>query len=572
MLYVLSRAFRAVPRSPLLLLLLCLSLYGASLTHDLPYVTHPDEPKVILRAIAMGAGDLNPHYFVYPSLWIYLVFLAQGIGLSVGLALGLIKSTESVPALVFLDPTLIFLAGRLLAVAFALGTVWMTWRIGRRISLLCGWIAALAVGLFPAFVWQAHFATPDMAQLFLILLCLYVATSVTTKGQKALLSAAAIGGLAVSVKYNAFVLLVALGAGSWFLSESRPRFRTWIARLFLTCGVMLAAFLLTSPFIVLDTREFLRDMHELYRNAVSPFQSSVFSIFYLRVMVKSLGIPFLVCSAVGWLAVLMTGEPKRRRTSAIYAAFALAYLCLIQSAGCKLLRYLLPVIPALAHGVGICVHLTWGYLGRRQVGRGMAIAAVAVMVGASLLPSLKGTMEVEKGLRQESNAALVVKWFAKNVPVRSAVLVDSETGVRLPPDRASVEERIAGWVSDGSGRAMQLVKAYRMYLDKGYDKLGYRIMSTHARLLNTFQMGYDVNRDFDPSVLDSLDYIVTVGRALALEGRDRRSLFYGGLKQDFSTVFVARQGTPPDIVVLERERDVEATPGQVHLERTSQAE
>src|SRR3954452_12909123 len=40
---------------------------------SLPYVGHPDEPKLIDSAIHMvKTGDLNPHLYIWPSLYIYL--------------------------------------------------------------------------------------------------------------------------------------------------------------------------------------------------------------------------------------------------------------------------------------------------------------------------------------------------------------------------------------------------------------------------------------------------------------------------------------------------------------------
>src|SRR4029079_11012938 len=42
------------------------------LAFGLPYVPHPDEPAVVNIAQRMlRTGDLDPHHFVYPSLYIY---------------------------------------------------------------------------------------------------------------------------------------------------------------------------------------------------------------------------------------------------------------------------------------------------------------------------------------------------------------------------------------------------------------------------------------------------------------------------------------------------------------------
>src|SRR6476619_1216374 len=55
----------------LFLFALALRVYGVR--GSLPYVGHPDEPKLIDSAIhIVKTGDLNPNLYIWPSLYIYL--------------------------------------------------------------------------------------------------------------------------------------------------------------------------------------------------------------------------------------------------------------------------------------------------------------------------------------------------------------------------------------------------------------------------------------------------------------------------------------------------------------------
>src|SRR5205085_12251369 len=55
----------------LFLFALALRMYGVR--GSLPYVGHPDEPKLIDSAIhIVKSGRLNPHLYIWPSLYIYL--------------------------------------------------------------------------------------------------------------------------------------------------------------------------------------------------------------------------------------------------------------------------------------------------------------------------------------------------------------------------------------------------------------------------------------------------------------------------------------------------------------------
>src|SRR3990167_5476147 len=39
---------------------------------------HPDEHLIINHALAFGTGDLNPHMFYFPTLFLYLLFAVFG--------------------------------------------------------------------------------------------------------------------------------------------------------------------------------------------------------------------------------------------------------------------------------------------------------------------------------------------------------------------------------------------------------------------------------------------------------------------------------------------------------------
>ena len=49
-----------------------LRLYGVR--YGLPYVYNPDEVAIMSRALGFAKGDLNPHNFLYPTLYFYALF------------------------------------------------------------------------------------------------------------------------------------------------------------------------------------------------------------------------------------------------------------------------------------------------------------------------------------------------------------------------------------------------------------------------------------------------------------------------------------------------------------------
>src|SRR5438132_14191327 len=82
----------------LFLFALALRMYGVR--GSLPYVGHPDEPKLIDSAThIVKSGDLNPHLYIWPSLYIYLEALVTRVHLAWGELRGYYAGPQALPDL-----------------------------------------------------------------------------------------------------------------------------------------------------------------------------------------------------------------------------------------------------------------------------------------------------------------------------------------------------------------------------------------------------------------------------------------------------------------------------------------
>src|SRR5436305_15171147 len=81
-----------------LLFLFAFALRVFGVGGSLPYVGHPDEPKLIDSAIhIVKSGDLNPHLYIWPSLYIYLEALVVRAHLVWGVLRGYYAGPQSLP-------------------------------------------------------------------------------------------------------------------------------------------------------------------------------------------------------------------------------------------------------------------------------------------------------------------------------------------------------------------------------------------------------------------------------------------------------------------------------------------
>ena len=94
------------------LLALGLRLYG--IQYGLPSVYNPDEVAIMARALSFAKGTLNPHNFLYPTFYFYVLFAWVGAYLGFVWLTGGVASVAALQQLYFTDPTGIYTAGRIL--------------------------------------------------------------------------------------------------------------------------------------------------------------------------------------------------------------------------------------------------------------------------------------------------------------------------------------------------------------------------------------------------------------------------------------------------------------------------
>ena len=143
--------------------------------------------------------------------------------------------------------------GRALTAIFDVGTVLLTFLLGRRLyGAMVGLWAAALLALTVLHVQLAHFFASDPYLTFFVMAALYamVAALGTADARRPLwlLVAAVMVGLAVGSKFTAVLLLLPLLWTTWAVGQPR---RWWAAAL-AVLGVATLVFVLTNPFALLD--------------------------------------------------------------------------------------------------------------------------------------------------------------------------------------------------------------------------------------------------------------------------------------------------------------------------------
>ena len=269
----------------------------------------PDEKSIVPRAWQMvHGGGLDPHWFDYPSLLMYLLAPFQ--------------SWQGAPS---------YLTARVVVLVLALGAIAAAWWLGTRAyGVTAGAVAAAVVAVETTEVAYSRMAVTDVP------LTLGVAAALALLVGGRIELGGLVAGLATSVKYPGVLLLVPLVVAGY----RQPR------RLAVGAVLAAVAFCATSPFFVAHFGSAVSDAYHVQRLAHHGWlgfeHDHVAPIAFIVRLWHGLGPALLIC-ALG----LVVAVAQRRRSDLILASFAIVYFLDLCTIGAHFDRYVLPLLAPL---------------------------------------------------------------------------------------------------------------------------------------------------------------------------------------------------------------------------------
>lgn len=361
--------------SALFLFAFALRWYGIS--GSLPYVAHPDEPKVIDSAIhIVKSGDLNPHLYIWPSIYIYIQALLLKVHVVWGTLRGYYEGVASLPDVthIFTLDSGVYIWARTLAAFVGAITIPVLYRLGKEMfndSRRVGLAAALMLAVSPLHVQYSHFALMDaplgLMGIF-VLWASYRLSRASASGKPLrrdpLFWQAALAGLLVGVatgtKYNGLYLGV-VPFIALVMAWRRNRYTLRRGRLLgaaLGMGAFASlGFLLCEPYLLLDWPAFYNGFTfqvQAYLPAENLDQVRASIERHVTDLAAS-DMHFFMPAALGAFVVL-ANAPVRNRFW-LLVPFPVLYLLAMSRFSLTYVRNLIVVLPFLALLSGYVIDL-----------------------------------------------------------------------------------------------------------------------------------------------------------------------------------------------------------------------
>ncbi|NOX38630.1 MAG: glycosyltransferase family 39 protein [Calditrichaeota bacterium] len=400
-----------------------LVLFGTALavrligiTYGLPVTYNSTEYFIAKHALSMGARHtLEPLYFIYPTLFTYLMAITYGMYFFAGLLGGRFHSPEDFALEFLIQPGNFYLLGRLVvAVIFILGLFYAY----RALRLFLEPRSALFFTLMLLFSYNLQFYTfwmvPDALLFTGTLVVFYYILKWQKMGVRTreVLWAGLICGLTLSAKYNAGFLTLGL-LGAVFLETQPRRGKPLLRHLAFAVGGIGLGFLLGTPYALLAFHRFREGFLTIW--AQSEYDYNITTglpyVWEMLEMVKTEWLWGLVLLLVFFWSIIRPQKKYWPFLLVVYPTFLI-----VGSWEKKGLDYLLIIFPLLTLQAGFIYaeHIKGRWPRRLVVGLAIAL----------LLPSVLHVAYLKFRFTRTDTRQQATQWIVKHIPPESTLCYD----------------------------------------------------------------------------------------------------------------------------------------------------
>ena len=390
----------------------------------LPYLYHPDEGIIVETAFHFRTGDMNPHNFLYPTLFMYLVFFIYNAWYLAGSLLHYFNNPSDFDYLFTYHVEYFHLVARLLVVFFGVMSIWILYRL---IKEHFGKTSAIFSGIFFSLnylhVQNSKYATVDVPMVFFLILALYFIMRISQDegGFRNYILSAIFSACAITTKQTGVFVIAPLLVGEYLYNRGR---RGYLSNLFLRraiiyTSVLIITVFITSPYIFLDFKtfwSFVVKQSTAMKGWLGSETDGVSYLYYLRLLIidSKENIYILILSAIG----VYHGFIKDREKAIIFASYPVIYILIVGSWATHFPRYAIPLIPFMSGFAGMGV----GYIASEYLSHSKRLKAyTAGLLGVFIVLNLVKVTMFDIILTHKDTREVAKEWIEENIPEGSRI-------------------------------------------------------------------------------------------------------------------------------------------------------
>jgi 4-amino-4-deoxy-L-arabinose transferase-like glycosyltransferase len=394
--------------------------------------THPDEYHIVGSVAQLSfPNQMNPHFFSYGTVTIYLIFFTQEIFKHFSIILNS------------------FLIGRFYSALFSTLTIFIIYKICLTLftNRQFAFIAAFLVGITPGLIQQAHFATPESALTFFIFGALLFAIKFLKQNKfLSLILASIFLGFALGVKISSIVFLlplviavfinsypkkISLKSPALLIGHILGKLSRFSSLVLVIVAVTTVTLIIVAPYVFLDFPSFRGNLEYEGGLAIGKF-----SVFYTRQFIDTMPIIFqtekilpfalgymlLIFATLGLIVALISFFRKPKTELALIIVSFLSIFLSNAFLLAKWTRFIAPTFPFFS--IFACFLLDKLYSGNKSISK---LLTVILLTGTLLWTTAFFSIYLHPDIRITAS-----NWIIENLPMNSTLLIEGGNMIDIP--------------------------------------------------------------------------------------------------------------------------------------------
>lgn len=407
-----------------------------------------DELAGLRRVLKFAEGDLNPHWFFYPTGYYYFLLLI----LPLRFMEGVLISGWTHPSDLFYayldDPMSIAITLRIAGVLVCIFAIFITYQTAKRmLGRRWAWVAALFLAISPFYAYWSTQIWPEALIILPSSICLYYAVLYTETGRlRHIIISGLAAGMAMSVKYNAVYLCAIIPCAVWLYTQLHENITKPTWHHVISSGLSaLVGFVLLTPFAILDWKTFLKTFTDILIDYRGTSHLGLDAGYALQVDAPwtwwsqalnniSPGFFWIILTAI---LLLFFNWKKKYLLVMVPILVMVPFLALFGKAE---FRHLIPILPVFGCVLAFAAQSIDSIFGRPKI--------ISILIIILMLPGLRVNIIRIKDQLQPDTRIEARGWIEANIPEGTMILLDKWYTPHLVRTKEQVEYLIENKVAD----------------------------------------------------------------------------------------------------------------------------
>ncbi|MFH1052921.1 MAG: glycosyltransferase family 39 protein, partial [Candidatus Woesearchaeota archaeon] len=424
----------------LLILIFAFFLRFNGIDYGLPNLYWGDEATIVYRALKMGTGDLNPHWFVWPATpQINFMFIVYGFLFSFGYVFGIYQSPTDFIYKFLEDPTVWYLIARFIIVLVGVATIYLVYVLGKKIyNKNIGLMAALFLSVSFIHAKLSHMIKPDIPVTLFILLSVYFCYRLYETGKlRHYLLSGLFAGVAISFLYSGIFLVISIFVAHllYCMKNKKSVFELFknmksIFEVFLNKKLIFAyiylilVFILLVPWAIFSFGEFMNDFVFITTSVVESNALNAYLWHPENGWVHIITLIFndglgIILSSVAFVGVLFALY-KRSSKEILLLSFPVTMFVVFGFLSELSSRNIIPILPFLTIFAALLIYNILKPLLNKKI---LVMSLIFVSLLLIIVPA-HSVIKFNHILTQKDTRTLSKEWIESNIPFNSKIMCE----------------------------------------------------------------------------------------------------------------------------------------------------